>query len=153
MRKLLFLMVVLVALWSGYWFVGSNAVREGVNGFFADAATQGLVAEKTALTVQGFPNRFDLQVDGMRLVDPDTTYIDPDVTIGQDTVIWPNTYVQGRTTIGADCVIGPNAILRQAQVGDNCRIEQAVVENAAIPDNTKVQPFTIINGQQLTANS
>ncbi len=89
--------------------------------------------------------------NGVTLVDPDTTYIDPDVTIGQDTVIWPNTYVQGRTTIGADCVIGPNAILRQAQVGDNCRIEQAVVENAAIPDNTKVQPFTIINGQQLTA--
>lgn len=70
MRKLLFVMVVLVALWSGYWFVGSNAVRDGVNGFFADAAAQGLVAENTGVTVAGFPNRFDLTIDGLKLADP-----------------------------------------------------------------------------------
>lgn len=70
MRKLLFLMVALVALWSGYWVVGSNAVRNGVNDFFAGAATQGLVAENTEVTVAGFPNRFDLTVDGLHLVDP-----------------------------------------------------------------------------------
>jgi bifunctional UDP-N-acetylglucosamine pyrophosphorylase / glucosamine-1-phosphate N-acetyltransferase len=34
--------------------------------------------------------------NGVTLIDPDTTYIDPDVIIGQDTVIWPNTYIQGR---------------------------------------------------------
>lgn len=70
MRKLLFLMVVLVALWSGYWVVGSNAVRDGVNGFFADAGAQGLVAENTGVTVAGFPNRFDLTIDGLKLADP-----------------------------------------------------------------------------------
>lgn len=70
MRKLLFLMVALVALWSGYWFVGSTAVRDGVNGWFADAAAQGLVAEKAAVTVAGFPNRFDLTVEGLNLADP-----------------------------------------------------------------------------------
>ena len=59
---------------------------------------------------------------------PDTTYIDQDVTIGQDTIIWPNTYVQGTTTIGEDCVIGPNTIIRDAQIGSACHIEQAVVE-------------------------
>lgn len=72
MRKLMVLIVLLTAVWSGYWFVGSNAIRHGAEDFFANAAAQGLVAEKTALTVQGFPNRFDLHVDGMRLVDPDT---------------------------------------------------------------------------------
>jgi len=71
MRKLLFLMVALVVLWSGYWVVGSNAVRDGVNGFFADAATQGLVAENTGVTVAGFPNRFDLTVEGLHLADPE----------------------------------------------------------------------------------
>lgn len=70
MRKLLFLMVALVALWSGYWFVGSTAVRDGVNGWFADAAAQGLVAENSAVTVAGFPNRFDLTVEGLNLADP-----------------------------------------------------------------------------------
>lgn len=71
MRKLLFLMVALVALWSGYWFVGSNALRKGVDGWFTDAAAQGLVAENTGVTVAGFPNRWDLTVDGLHLADPD----------------------------------------------------------------------------------
>lgn len=70
MRKLLFLMIAATALWSGYWFVGSNAVREGVVSFFADAARQGLEAENAGVRVAGFPNRFDLTIDEPRLTDP-----------------------------------------------------------------------------------
>ncbi len=70
MRKLLFLMVLATVLWSGYWFVGSNAVRDGVNGWFADAERQGITAENAGVTVAGFPNRFDLTIDELRLVDP-----------------------------------------------------------------------------------
>lgn len=70
MRKLLFLMIAATALWSGYWVVGSNAVRDGVDRFFADAARQGIVAENAGVTVAGFPNRFDLTIDEMRLADP-----------------------------------------------------------------------------------
>lgn len=78
---------------------------------------------------------------GVTLVDPEATYIDQDVFIGRDTVIWPNTYIQGRTRVGEDCVIGPNAILRDAQVGDHCRIEQAVVEGVELPSHTQAPPF------------
>jgi hypothetical protein len=70
MRKLLFLLVAGTALWSGYWFVGSNAVRQGVEDGFAEATARGLVAEKSGLTVAGFPNRFDVTVEGLRLADP-----------------------------------------------------------------------------------
>jgi bifunctional UDP-N-acetylglucosamine pyrophosphorylase/glucosamine-1-phosphate N-acetyltransferase len=70
--------------------------------------------------------------NGVTLVDPDTIFIDPDVVIGQDTIIWPNSYLQGATLIGEDCVIGPNSIVREAQVGDGCVIEQAVVENVTL---------------------
>ncbi|MEJ2746456.1 MAG: NTP transferase domain-containing protein [Anaerolineae bacterium] len=75
---------------------------------------------------------------GVTLVDPDTIYIDPDVVIGQDTVIWPNTFLQGSTAIGEDCVIGPNSIVRDAQVGDNCLIEQAVVEKVTLAAGARV---------------
>lgn len=70
MRKLMFLIVALVTLWSGYWFVGSTAVRNGVNGWFADAAAQGQVAQNTGVTVAGFPNRWDLTVEGLHIADP-----------------------------------------------------------------------------------
>lgn len=79
---------------------------------------------------------------GVSLVDPEATYIDPDVTIGQDTVIWPNTYLQGDTIVGEDCVLGPNVILRNARVGNGCRVEQAVVENTAVADGVTVEPFS-----------
>jgi len=67
--------------------------------------------------------------------------------IGQDTVIWPNTYLQGQTAVGEDCVIGPNTILRNAQVGDGCRVEQVVVTNAVVAAGTAVVPFTVISNQ------
>ncbi|MCU0905829.1 MAG: DUF2125 domain-containing protein [Tabrizicola sp.] len=70
MRKLLFLILVGAGLWSGYWFVGSIAVRQGVEDGFANAAARGLVAEKSDLTVAGFPNRFDVTVADLKLADP-----------------------------------------------------------------------------------
>ena len=70
MRKLLFLLVTLTALWSGYWFVGSSVIRSAAEDWFTAQAAQGITAEKTGLTVAGFPNRFDLTVDGLRLADP-----------------------------------------------------------------------------------
>lgn len=85
---------------------------------------------------------------GVTIVNPDSTYIDPNVTIGQDTIIWPNSYLQGKTAVGEDCVIGPNTILRDTVVGDGCRIEQAVVEDTTLPAGTVVEPFTVLQGCQ-----
>jgi bifunctional UDP-N-acetylglucosamine pyrophosphorylase/glucosamine-1-phosphate N-acetyltransferase len=83
---------------------------------------------------------------GVTLVDPDSTYIDPDVTIGQDTIIWPNSYLQGKTAVGEDCIIGPNTILRNTAVGDGCHIEQAAVEDTTLTSGTVVEPFTVLKG-------
>lgn len=84
--------------------------------------------------------------NGVTLVDPDSTYIDPDVHIGQDTIIWPNSYLQGQTVIGPDCVIGPNSVLRDAQVGAGCRVEMAMVVGAQLADGTAVAPFSLLEG-------
>ncbi len=79
---------------------------------------------------------------GVTILDPETTYIDQDVGIGQDTILRPQTYLQGQTVVGAACVIGPNATLRQTRIGDRCRVEQAVLENVTLPDDTILAPFT-----------
>lgn len=75
---------------------------------------------------------------GVTLVDPETIYIDQDVTIGRDTIIWPNTYLQGATVIGEDCVLGPNAIVRDACLGDGCVVEQAVVDGVTLAAGRRV---------------
>ncbi len=92
-------------------------------------------------------NRYWLD-NGVTLIDPDTTYIDQGVSIGQDTIIWPNTYIQGNSTIGEACVVGPNTIIREARLGNNCLVEQAVVEHVTLPEGSHVEPFTVINNNE-----
>lgn len=76
--------------------------------------------------------------NGVTLVEPDVTYIGPDVTIGMDTIIWPNTFLQGHTIIGEDCILGPNVILRDVRVGQGCRIEQVLLEGVDLADGSTV---------------
>jgi bifunctional UDP-N-acetylglucosamine pyrophosphorylase/glucosamine-1-phosphate N-acetyltransferase len=84
---------------------------------------------------------YNWMLDGVTLIDPQTTYIEPDVEIGPDTVIWPNTYLQGGSRIGNGCVLGPNTILRDTQVGDRSQILASVVEKAIIEDDVEIGPF------------
>ena len=80
--------------------------------------------------------------NGVTIIDPDSTYIDVSVTIGQDSIIRPNSYLEGETNIGQNSVVGPNAIIRHSFIGDNCHIEQAVLEHCTIRTNTRIAPFT-----------
>jgi len=57
-------------------------------------------------------------LSGVTIVDPDTTFIDVAVTIGQDTVIEPFTILKGNTNIGSECRIGPHVYIEDARVGD-----------------------------------
>jgi bifunctional UDP-N-acetylglucosamine pyrophosphorylase / glucosamine-1-phosphate N-acetyltransferase len=78
---------------------------------------------------------------GVTIVDPASTYIEPGVRIGRDTVIWPNTYLRGKTVIGEGCVIGPNTIAENSTVGDCCEILAAVMQGAVVEDNVGIGPF------------
>ena len=78
---------------------------------------------------------------GVTIVDPASTYIEPGVRIGPDTVIWPNTHLRGRTVIGEGCVIGPNTIAEDTIVGDCCEILASVMEGAVVEDNAGIGPF------------
>jgi bifunctional UDP-N-acetylglucosamine pyrophosphorylase/glucosamine-1-phosphate N-acetyltransferase len=80
--------------------------------------------------------------EGVTILDPASTYIEPDVRIGQDTVIWPNTYLQAGSEIGSGCVIGPNAILRGARVGKRCKVFASVLEEAILEDDVDIGPFS-----------
>ncbi len=79
---------------------------------------------------------------GVSILDPSSTYIDPDVVIGQDTVILPNTYLQKDTTIGKNCIIGPGTRIFSSHVGDECEIEFSVVEESQIEDGVDIGPFS-----------
>jgi bifunctional UDP-N-acetylglucosamine pyrophosphorylase/glucosamine-1-phosphate N-acetyltransferase len=79
---------------------------------------------------------------GVTLVDPHTTYIEPGVTIGRDTVIWPNTYLQGKTAIGEGCTLGPNTIIRDTRLGQGCKVLASLLESAILEDHVDMGPFS-----------
>ena len=81
-------------------------------------------------------------MEGVTLTDPGSVYIDADVSIGMDTVILPNTMLTGRTSIGENCEIGPNSVLRDATVGNNCRVTSSALEEAVMEDHTDIGPFS-----------
>jgi bifunctional UDP-N-acetylglucosamine pyrophosphorylase/glucosamine-1-phosphate N-acetyltransferase len=80
-------------------------------------------------------------LNGVTLMDPATTYIDVDVTIGKDTVIQPNTHLQGKVTIGEGSTIGPNAIIRDSTIGNRCTVLASVMEGAVLEDDVDMGPF------------
>ena len=57
-------------------------------------------------------------LSGVTIVDPDSTFIDAGVSIGQDTVIEPFSVIKGRTTIGSECRLGPHIQIEDATIGD-----------------------------------
>ena len=79
---------------------------------------------------------------GVTILDPSATYIDADVEIGQDTLIYPNTYLQGNTRIGPDCCIGPHTLIRDSTLGARCEVRMSVVEGAVLEDEVDVGPFS-----------
>ena len=91
---------------------------------------------------------------GVTIIDPASTYIDADATIGRDSVIHPNSHLQAGTTIGEDCVIGPGAMIRGSRIGDRCRVLLSVVEDSTLEDDVDVGPYSHLRpGCRLEANA
>lgn len=79
---------------------------------------------------------------GVTLQDPDTVYIDEEVTIGPDTVIGPNTQLKGHTTIGARCRIDGSAYIDNCRIGNDVHLRFAVVlTDSELGDHTTIGPF------------
>ena len=79
---------------------------------------------------------------GVTIVDPANTYVDVDVTIGQDTVIQPNTTLRNGTSIGEDCIIGPNSIVENSRIGNRARVLASQVVDSVMEDGARVGPFS-----------
>jgi bifunctional UDP-N-acetylglucosamine pyrophosphorylase / glucosamine-1-phosphate N-acetyltransferase len=54
---------------------------------------------------------------GVAIVDPSTTWIDPDVVIEPEAVIQPFTVLRGRTLIKGGAEVGPHAVVVDSEVG------------------------------------
>ncbi len=84
------------------------------------------------------------QLSGVTIVDPATTWIDVDVTIGRDTVIHPGTQLLGRTRVGGRCIVGPDTTLTDVTVGDGASVVRTHGTSSSIGDGATVGPYTYL---------
>ena len=84
--------------------------------------------------------------NGVTIVDPDTTYLEPDLELASDVTILPNTTIGRRSSIGGNSEIGPNARLQNARVGIQAVISDSVVIDSSIGDFAYVGPFAHLRG-------
>ncbi|RCW40871.1 MULTISPECIES: bifunctional UDP-N-acetylglucosamine diphosphorylase/glucosamine-1-phosphate N-acetyltransferase GlmU [unclassified Halanaerobium] len=83
--------------------------------------------------------------NGVTIIDPDNTYIDSEVEIGKDTIVYPFTYLEGSTKIGKNSIIGPHSRLVSAKIGENVELlSHSIIKESSVDDNTKVGPFAYL---------
>jgi bifunctional UDP-N-acetylglucosamine pyrophosphorylase / glucosamine-1-phosphate N-acetyltransferase len=80
-------------------------------------------------------------LNGVTILDPQTTYIDDTVQIGSDTTILPGCLLEGQTQIGHHSVIGPNSRVTNCDIGNHCRVTYSVMEGARMDDHVDIGPF------------
>ncbi len=83
-----------------------------------------------------------LMLSGVTFIDSSAAYIDFNVSIGRDTIIYPNTSITGNTAIGESCRIGPNTTIDQCNIGDRCRVLASVLESAVMEHDSDIGPFS-----------
>ena len=79
---------------------------------------------------------------GVTMIDPASTWIDATVTIGKDTVLYPNVTLEGVTVIGEDCVLRSGTRLKNCIVGNGVEIlDHCLFTDSQIEDDAHVGPF------------
>jgi len=79
---------------------------------------------------------------GVTLIDPDATYIEPGVSIGRDTIIYPNVYLQGKTIIGDNCIIESTVKIMDSSLEDNVHIKMGcVITQSRLGAGADLGPF------------
>jgi bifunctional UDP-N-acetylglucosamine pyrophosphorylase/glucosamine-1-phosphate N-acetyltransferase len=79
---------------------------------------------------------------GVTFIDPDQSYIEPQVEVGPDTVIYPGVCLGGDTRIGSGCLIESQVTIRDCQLADNVHVKPgSVLEGSQVGAETAIGPM------------
>jgi bifunctional UDP-N-acetylglucosamine pyrophosphorylase/glucosamine-1-phosphate N-acetyltransferase len=84
----------------------------------------------------------ELMAAGVTIIDPATTYIDPDVQVGPDTVIHPGVLLEGQTRVGAACELHAQVRIVDSEIGDQVTVNNfCLIVGAQVANGAQVGPF------------
>ena len=80
---------------------------------------------------------------GVTIYDPRTTWIDLDVKIGPETIVYSSVIIEGNSVIGSECRLYPFVHIVDSRVGNRVKIlGSTMIEESVIEDEAQVGPFT-----------
>ena len=95
-----------------------------------------------------------LMTEGVTIVDPDSAYIDADVTIGVDTIIYPSVQLYGQTTIGSEATIHSFCRISNSQIGArSVALEGCIVVDSEIGEDVSIGPYAHLRMGTSVANT
>jgi len=84
----------------------------------------------------------ELMLAGVTVEKPESVTVDPDVSIGMDTIVEPFAQILGRTTIGENCRIGACSVITDSELGDEVEIGQfTIVGTSRLERGAHAGPF------------
>ena len=83
----------------------------------------------------------DLMLQGVTIIDPNSTFIEQGVKIGQDSIIYPFTIIEKDTKIGSSCLIGPYSHLIDADIRKGVRVWASIIESSTIKEGANIGPY------------
>ncbi len=90
----------------------------------------------------------DLMARGVTMLDPLTTSVGPEVSIGSSCCLAAAVTIIGRSTIGDDCVVEPGAYLDNAEIGSGVRIgANSVIIDQRVAGGATLEPLTLLDGR------
>ncbi len=116
--------------------IGDSRIAFGVNN----------QKELAMATKDVFKNKINqLLDDGVIVIDPDSTYVEEDVTVGEGTILYPGVYLKEKTKIGKYCILEPNVFIQNSEVGDSVEVKAgSYLSKCFIGNKSKVGPYAHI---------
>lgn len=91
-----------------------------------------------------------LMDEGVTLVNPYDVYIDEQVQIGADTVIYPGTYILGKTVIGRNCLLEGGVYIKDSVLADNVTVKMGTyIEEATVEETCQLGPYAHLRPQSV----
>ena len=94
----------------------------------------------------------DWMEKGVSIAAPEMTWISPDCELEHDVEILPNTILSKGTKIRSGSVIGPNSRLCAADIGNDCIVEESVVQQSSMGARCYVGPYSYIRPEVKMGN-
>lgn len=90
----------------------------------------------------------ELMAAGVTIIDPAGTWIEPDVSVGADTVLHPGVYLQGTTTIGARCELHSNVRVVDSTLDDDVFVNSfCLIAESRVRAGARLGPFAHLRPQ------